>query len=147
MPRPKVAVRQKTFVKIIVIASLFVIVLGGGLSYYFMIYRVNNNPAIAIPTSAPSATPTPAYMGFINQPPNYVGEIEAIDETEIMLLREDGSRVVLNVRPEIPIYQVVNSPDQLPDIITLSIDSLQIGNTLSVYSQDKKIAALFLLHD
>ena len=138
------SISQKLVFQIILVVSVIAVIIATGMSYYILVYKPENQPTNAIPTTYPTATPTPSYFRYMNRPATYVGTIESVSPEQIILLREDSSRVVLTIQGNVPVYSIQNNPGSIPNIVTRNASSLTVGDTLSVYAEDKSITALFL---
>ncbi len=143
MKTTSVKVRKRTFRLTILFVTILVIIITAITSYYILVI---NQSDVNLPDIKPSATPTPAYLPYLTRPASYVGVIESMSINEITITREDQSKVLLTVNPNVPIYQVVNRIGQIPDIITRQLSELQVGDTLSVYADVRSIKAIFLLN-
>lgn len=101
------------------------------------------------PTNTPSPTPTPHYFDLIHQPPNFVGTIKENPTTnQITLQRTDGSEAILDLQPNIPVYSLKGwTSNNLPIIEVVSVDQLTVADTLSVYTKENNIIAIFIFED
>lgn len=110
-------------------------------------YFLTESKSILTERLIPTPTPTPFYFSYINQPADYVGVIETIESPEqISLARDDGSKVILNLKPNVPIYQIQWQDEQLA-IQTQTTKILEIGDELSIHTEDKNVLAIFVLHN
>jgi len=142
---PKPAIKRKNFERAIVVLIILILFTGGGISGYFLVYQLSQPPIEPLPTLIPSPTPTPKYNSYLSRPANYVGTIiEMPKPNDLVVEREDKSRLMISLQPDIPVYQIVNNPGQIPEISIISISSLIIGQTLSVYTEGSNIMALFV---
>ncbi len=136
--------KPKQLFIILVVVSLIGILVSTGVSAYFLIFKQTPAKSINLPTPPPTTKPTPTYQSLIDQPADYVGTIESIDGTEsITLLRQDGSRAVLQLNPNIPIYEIVDPNQTPPQVYVRRVSSLSPGQTLSVYTEQTDIIAIF----
>lgn len=138
------SIKRKTIFKIVIVISILIVVIGLAGSYYFLVLKQQNTDPI--PQAKPTPTPTPKYMAYIVKPADYVGEIEGVTtENNILLSRIDGSRVILDLQDNVPIYRVKVQTGLQPVITQIGIKLLRVGDTLSVYTnEDGGVAALFL---
>ncbi len=147
MPK-KVKVSRKTYKRFTLIIALVIIFITILVSYYLVIYKAKQPITAGLPTPKPTATPTPTYLPFLKRPANYVGQIiEISSPTRIVMLRDDKSKLILNLKPEIPIYVVRNTNSSAPQVETFNQSILKVDDTISVYTKDNAIVAIFLFND
>jgi hypothetical protein len=148
MMKKTVKVTKRNYSRGVMLIGLLLTLLAATLSYYLLVYRGSNPFPAGLPTPYPSPTPTPAYLPYFNRPASYVGTIEQINSTtEVVLIREDQSKLVLNLKPNIPIYKVMNSAGAVPNVSVITADTLSIGDTLSIYTKETSIVAIFLFNE
>ncbi len=139
---------HKGFRRIILATAALIIIITIAISYYLIGYKAQQPITTGLPTPKPTATPTPVYMPFLKKPANYVGKIVEIkNPTEIVILRDDESKLILNLKPNIPIYVVDNTSPPYPKVETYDQSILKLGDTISIYTQDNSIVAIFLFNE
>lgn len=125
----------------ILIISLFAV---GILVWWLLPDSPDEVAADPTPILTPSPTPTPPYFAYISRPANYVGKVESLNlPQEISLMRDDQSKIVLQLEENIPIY-LLTYTNQIPQVTVSTVDQINIGETLSVYTEDKNILAIFV---
>jgi hypothetical protein len=147
--------------KIIIFLLAFTVSLlfiGATISVFFLLYsqpavlgKRTNKALQPTPTALPTPTPTPPYFSYLTLPANYVGKVIEIryDPPQIVLERDDSSRVKLDLKPDVHIYVVNNNQaggaEMKPDVTIEPLEYLANNDTLSIYTEDKNIHAIFLL--
>lgn len=139
--------KKGKFLLFLISFSVTLLIIGVAVSLFFLVYDDSRilGTHITEPTPTFTPTPTPIYQEYLNRPANYVGEvIEAENSNQITLKRHDSSRLILSLQPDISIY-VLRPSDPTAAITIEPISGIRIGDTLSVYTENKDIHAIFLL--
>ncbi|NTV30495.1 hypothetical protein HGA91_00755 [candidate division WWE3 bacterium] len=112
-----------------------------------LVYRSKSNKQTQIsePTSTPSPTPTPPYLSYLERQADYTGTVESVKlPNEITLAALNQSKLELQLEPNIPIYISKEMSSGSHDITVTTVNDIQIGMTLSVYTKDHNILAIFI---
>lgn len=145
-PVPKGVTRRDIYLRTFAIIAIIVLI-STGISAYFLIYQPHQNSLQTQSKISPTPTPIPEYISFLQRPADYVGIVERIDSATdlVTVLRDDGSRIQLTLNAFTQIYLVARYQPQTIQVTISTISALQEQMTISIYTNEKSIQAVFAL--
>ncbi|NCS32224.1 hypothetical protein GW793_01900 [bacterium] len=140
-------VTKRQIILRVILLIVVILLVSAGISGYFLIYKPYVDSRDTPPKATPTPTPIPEYLEFLQTPANFVGEIERIDTLQdtVTVVRDDRSRIQLTLNPFTKIYVVSKFQPQNVRVEITDQNILQENMTVSIYTNDKNITALFVL--